>query len=530
MKSQKKNLSLLFWTSIFTIVLSLVVLSGWIFDIQVFKTIVPGYVSMKVNTVLFFLCSAMVLVLFSRTTFRFLEKHLAWALIIFALASLYQDIFGVHLGIDEFFIADTNALKTGVETPGRPSPMTSFCFVLMGLVLILLRTKKTQSKKISQIALHIITLISFIAIQGYLFNVPKVYKLSIITSMAIHTSATLFLLSIAITFVNPKRGLTDIFIGKRIGNFVARNLFLKLVVAILTLAFLKILAERNGMVSGEFGVALLATSFILVTLFSLRFTVKHLNRIDTKRQKAEKALQSINKNLEAIVEERTQHLTKQNKQLEDFAYIVSHNLRGPTSNLVALLSFFNDEQDEDEKNFIMGKFHITVNNLESTLNDLLEVVSIRGQAQNTKEQLCFKSILTKLIDTYQGQIMATNATISYDFAAAENIEYSSIYLESIMQNLLSNAIKYKSSERNPIIHFETTHANGKTTLLVRDNGLGIDMKANGDRLFGLHKTFHRHPEAKGVGLFITKAQVEAMGGEITANSELNRGTTFTINF
>jgi len=485
---------------------------------------------MKLNTVIFFLCTATTLILYTKTNLGFLEKYLALALIIFSIASLYQDIFNVQLGIDEFFIADLDAVAKGEEAPGRPSPTTSICFVLFGFVLMTLRTRRKKLKEVAQIALHIITLVSFIAIEGYLFNVPKHFKLSFFTSMAIHTSATLFILSIAVTYLNPKLGVTNIFFGKRIGNFVARNLFLKLVVAILTLSFLKIIAERNNLVSGEFGVALLATSFILVTLFSLHFAVKELNRTDIKREKAEKALGSTNKNLESIVEQRTQHLTRQNKQLEDFAYIVSHNLRGPTSNLVALLSFLNDEQDENEKDFIMGKFQITVNNLESTLNDLLKVVSIRGGTQNEKEQLYFKGVLTKLIDTYQGQIMATNANISYDFSASETIEYSSIYLESIMQNLLSNAIKYKSLERNPNIHFETRNVNGKTVLEVRDNGLGIDMKANGERLFGLHKTFHKHPEAKGVGLFITKAQVEAMGGEITADSQLNRGTTFKIKF
>ncbi len=99
-----------------------------------------------------------------------------------------------------------------------------------------------------------------------------------------------------------------------------------------------------------------------------------------------------------------------------------------------------------------------------------------------------------------------------------------------MLNLLSNAMKYRSSKRIPVIHFQTTHLDGETIMKVSDNGLGIDLKKHGRSLFGLNKTFHEHAEAKGVGLYITKKQIEAMGGHITAESEVEKGTTFTVFF
>ena len=104
------------------------------------------------------------------------------------------------------------------------------------------------------------------------------------------------------------------------------------------------------------------------------------------------------------------------------------------------------------------------------------------------------------------------------------------YLESIFQNLLSNAIKYRSPERHLEVHFSTQMVNERIELRVRDNGLGIDMERYGDKLFGMHKTFHEHQEARGVGLFLTKTQVETLGGEIFAESDVNVGTTFVIRF
>ena len=103
-------------------------------------------------------------------------------------------------------------------------------------------------------------------------------------------------------------------------------------------------------------------------------------------------------------------------------------------------------------------------------------------------------------------------------------------MENILLNLITNAIKYRSPERKPEIHIETHRINGSIELVIRDNGLGIDMERHGEKLFGFRKTFHRHTESKGAGLFIAKAQVEALGGQITATSEVNKGTTFKILF
>ena len=122
------------------------------------------------------------------------------------------------------------------------------------------------------------------------------------------------------------------------------------------------------------------------------------------------------------------------------------------------------------------------------------------------------------------------AIIKSDFSKASTIRYNRIYMESIFLNLVGNAIKYKSEDRIPEIRITSELENGKIVLKFQDNGLGIDLEQHGHKLFGLNKVFHRHPDAKGVGLFLTKTQIEAMGGAISACSTVNVGTTFTIHF
>src|SRR5690606_15900558 len=114
------------------------------------------------------------------------------------------------------------------------------------------------------------------------------------------------------------------------------------------------------------------------------------------------------------------------------------------------------------------------------------------------------------------------------FSKAKRAFFPKKYIDSIFFNILSNALKYRSDKRNPHITVKSYKKNGWIHLEFSDNGLGIDLKKHGDKLFGLRKTFHDHPNAKGFGLFITKAQIEAMDGAIAVKSTPDQGSVFTI--
>jgi PAS domain S-box-containing protein len=226
----------------------------------------------------------------------------------------------------------------------------------------------------------------------------------------------------------------------------------------------------------------------------------------------------------------TQHLSGQNKQLADFAHITSHNLRSPVSNLNALLHLYDISESEEDKKELFEKFELVISHLTSTLNTLIEALKTRRDSVKELEILDFKGVLNKTKEIISGQIIKTDSIITSDFSKMPEIEYHKTYLESIFLNLVTNAIKYRSPDRNPEIHIETEIVNDKIKLTIRDNGLGIDLVRHGHKLFGLNKTFHRHPDAKGVGLYLTKIQIETMGGSIYATSEVNKGTVFTIIF
>jgi len=235
--------------------------------------------------------------------------------------------------------------------------------------------------------------------------------------------------------------------------------------------------------------------------------------------------------LDQIIQENLMdELTMQNQQLNDFANMTSHNLRAPAANITSLVAAIEEDSTIDEYKMIFDMLKKVAFNLNESLNQLMEVLHIRKNRSIERETLPFAELLVKTTDTLQGEILKSNAVLTSDFSNAQSILYSKIYLDSIFHNLISNALKYRNPAKTPEIHVRTEFKNNHIYLHVSDNGLGIDLAKNGHKLFGMNQVFHKHPEAKGIGLFMTKAQIESMKGRISVISEIGKGTTFTVMF
>lgn len=264
------------------------------------------------------------------------------------------------------------------------------------------------------------------------------------------------------------------------------------------------------------------TNFILFVIIAFVVVVFAYVKI---RQNAKQMV------LDKIIQENLMdELTIQNQQLNDFANITSHNLRSPASNITALIATIEENSSVDEYKMIFEMLKKVAQNLNDSLNQLMEVLHIKKNKIIDKEFLTFQEIYTKISESLQGEILKSKAIIRTDFSEIEQIEYSKIYLESIFHNLISNALKYRDLVRIPEITIKTEKKSNFIFLHITDNGLGIDLEKNGHKIFGMHQIFHNHPDAKGIGLFMTKTQIESMNGKITVSSQPNIGTTFTVMF
>ncbi len=234
------------------------------------------------------------------------------------------------------------------------------------------------------------------------------------------------------------------------------------------------------------------------------------------------------KRAEENLKESFNIVTEQNKRLLNFSYIVSHNLRSHTSNIQTIADFLDQAESKEERDEMIDLLKKVSHSLNETMYNLNEVVNIRTNINLTIEPLNLHNYIEKTINLLSDKIYEKNLKICNTVSKEVFVNYNISYLESILYNFISNAIRYshtqKKSEVN--ISFDTE----KRILKIADNGIGIDLKKNGDKLFGLYKTFNNSPESKGVGLFISKNQIDAMGGTVTVESELNVGTTFSIFF
>lgn len=245
--------------------------------------------------------------------------------------------------------------------------------------------------------------------------------------------------------------------------------------------------------------------------------------------------------LELIIQERTEelnysngHLKKLHNDLDEFVYSASHDLKSPVNNIEGLLRMFEEEIDAGkfpDKN-IMERMHLSVSRIEKTISKLTDIAKIQRNPYDDIKVVSFADIINEVVDEHWKQLFQpdkTGVAVKTDLKVS-NIEYSEIVLKSIIYNLVSNAIKYSSTERPALIKISTFIENERVAMTVEDNGMGIDLSINKDKMFTLFKRFHDHVEGAGIGLYTIKKVIEEKGGTIQVFSEVDKGTTFKIKF
>jgi PAS domain S-box-containing protein len=220
----------------------------------------------------------------------------------------------------------------------------------------------------------------------------------------------------------------------------------------------------------------------------------------------------------------------QNKQLINFAHIVSHNLRSHSANFSMLLEFLVNETDETEKENLVKMLTEASDNLLETLDNLNEVVAISTNVNLEKKPVNLLKKISAVEQNLSAFLKKNNAQILNEIPSDTKVNVVPAYLDSILMNFMTNAVKYKDPQRDPVVKLSLDLCDGYKVLSITDNGLGIDLDKYGAKLYGMYKTFHDNPDARGIGLYITKNQVEAMNGKITVSSEPGKGSTFNIHF
>ncbi|MCR9226680.1 MAG: PAS domain-containing sensor histidine kinase [Flavobacteriaceae bacterium] len=225
-----------------------------------------------------------------------------------------------------------------------------------------------------------------------------------------------------------------------------------------------------------------------------------------------------------------QQIVEQNHELQNFVRIISHNLRGPISNVLMLSKIYEwgkDAMNDD----IVRKIEHTTEALDQTIKDLHLSLSLKSADKEKFREVHLKDVMKDVDGLLSEEIIKYKATIHTDFTEVDLVFGAKSYVVNIFYNLTLNAINYAKDDVPPIISINTEET--VDTILIRftDNGIGMELTPEKERkIFDMYGRLSGTTEGKGFGLYLVKTQVEAMDGKIEVESEKGVGTTFVVTF
>ena len=245
-----------------------------------------------------------------------------------------------------------------------------------------------------------------------------------------------------------------------------------------------------------------------------------------ERNKLRQAMEEVQKEL--IKKDRK--LQQAYEKIDQFAHAVSHDMRSPVASILGIVNLFNNlGVDSRDTLQMIGLIEKSADHLDHLLKDLLDLLISRSEVVESAASLNMEEVFALVVNNVIAQIEEANAEIVTDFSEVTDLVYPQGILSFIFLNLLTNAIKFRSSRRRLLIEIKTEKIDAETIcFIIRDNGTGMDMKVVNDRVFTIFKRFHKDIEGKGTGLYMIKSMVEELGGHITVESEVNKGSTFKV--
>jgi len=622
--------------SIAVVVLGCSVLVGWAFDVGVLKSVLPGLATMKLNTAAAFSLGGVSLWLLQQApAYRRLAPAGAALVLLIALLTLSEYLFGWDLGIDQLLVEDPAG-----AVAGRMSLMTALSFLLVSGALLLLDVRRRNGQVMAQAAAMATGLTALLALVGYAYDVRSLYQFEPIGSMALHTALAFLALATALLCARPDQGVMVTLTEDTAGGVMMRRLLPAAIGVPFLVGWLRLLGERAGFYGTAFGTALFAVSNILIFTFLIWQNANFLRRLDAERRQAEAArrqseerfakafraspaalnitrladgcfidvnesflrlfgyrreeligrksselnmyghpderaelvrllreqgsvrnyemtartksgeVRSVLFSTEAIeldgeasilailfditdrkrAEEQLQRqaeaLRRSNEELEQFAYVASHDLQEPlrmVSSYVQLLARrYQGRLDPDADDFI--NFAVEgANRMKTLINDLLAYSRV-GTRGKPFEPVELETVLDRVLVNLQLSIEDGRVVITRD--PLPTAQADDTQMVQLFQNLIGNAIKFRG-EKPPQIHVGAAPRDEAWLFYARDNGIGLDPQY-ANRIFLIFQRLHGKSEyaGTGIGLAICKRIVERHGGSIWVESQLGQGSTF----
>ncbi|APZ46687.1 hypothetical protein BW723_10490 [Polaribacter reichenbachii] len=219
-------------------------------------------------------------------------------------------------------------------------------------------------------------------------------------------------------------------------------------------------------------------------------------------------------------------------ELEELTYVSTHDIKAPINNISSFISLLKEDDSIKDENSLEAIHWIesNVNNANNTLKNLISVAKARTLVLDKIEDISLEKSFKEVMYLLESLIEKSKVKVTYDFSECDSIKFSEVHLKSMLQNLLNNAIKYQSEERDLEVNIRSFKKEGYDCISVADNGIGINLEEHKDLVFGLFKRASDVKEGSGLALYLIKKILDKTGGEISVESELDKGATFTLCF
>ena len=504
------------------VAVGLVVLTGWASGIDLLQSLIPGTLTMKANTAVCFILLGGSLIVLSRDVAHRWWRPAGYALAAGAtlLAGLVgmQYLIGRDLGIDQLLFVERPGAVQTVHL-GRLSPQTVICFLALGVAVLLARRPAAGA---------VVTMVAAVPLVLGLLNVIEVtYRAGVptflagYTQMALPTAVTVIIVSAGVTGLRPGGGWLAVFFGRRHSSRLARWLLLAALVIPIALGWLRLQGERLGLYEGAYGVSLMALASVLLLVIVVRQAAAAQARVDARRAQAELAMAQAR-----------EHAERANRAKSEFLSRMSHELRTPLNAILGFGQLLEMDQLSDEQRESVGYIVKGGQHLLRLIDDVLDIARVEtGRLSMSPEPVLLDEVADEAVALVRASAAEAGISVALDTPPGSGLHVLADRqrLRQVLLNLLTNAVKYNRPGGSVTVTY-TRPRGGRVRLSVTDEGAGID-PSNIARLF---LPFERlgaassAVEGTGIGLALSKALAEAMGGTIGVHSEVGQGSTFWI--
>ncbi|MDP1828059.1 MAG: histidine kinase dimerization/phospho-acceptor domain-containing protein [Archangium sp.] len=482
-------------------------LVGWAFDIPFLRGRDLTFVTLKANTAAGLLLAGLALAFDTarHPSLRRLSGALAATLAVLGLATLGEFLTGNSLGIDRL-LSDSST----DSTPNRMGPNTALAFLFCGAGLV--GGSWARASGFAEAALLAACSVCLVAVCGYAYGVPSFYGPSGQLPMPLVVAAGLLLLCCGALAAHPARGLMALLTGPGAGSRLARRFLPVAVLLPIGEGWLKLEGQRAGLFSAEFGVALFAVATVVLLSATALWNLGSLNTSE-RRTLAAKA------NVETV-----------NRELEAFAYSVSHDLRAPLRGIdgfsQALL------EDSGPSLDAQGKAHLAriragAQRMGHLIDDLLKL-SMLSRSTLKHARVPVSAVVNEIVAELR--LREPGRQVEIVVAPGLTADGDPELIRIALENLIGNAWKFTS--RRALARIEVGQAapeNGAPVFFVRDNGAGFDMRY-APKLFGAFQRLHAMADFPGTGIGLATVQriMHRHGGRAWAEGVVDEGATISF--